>query len=94
MTKIGRPVLDEIFNAFSTDVCFVWADARPAEKSINASNRNASKHAVGFMAELVAGIQYVNGQSVLHRQLWCSCMIGLAVLPPIRPSRNMQLRIK
>jgi hypothetical protein len=55
MTNTGRPVVEEISRAFSTDVCFVCAGRIP-EGNI----KNANTQAVNFMTELTAGLQGVN----------------------------------
>ena len=50
MTNTGRPVAEEISNAFSTEVCLVCADA-----ITDGRMSAASKQTVNFMAELMAG---------------------------------------
>ena len=65
MTNIGRPVVEEISNAFSTEVCLVCADATAGGRM-----RAASKQTVNFMAELMAGLQCVNGGDRTAKLLW------------------------
>ncbi len=55
MTNTGRPVVEEISSAFSTDVCFVCAGRIP-----DGNIKNANTQAVNFMTELTAGLQGVN----------------------------------